>query len=178
MTLLITGQLEMIEGVFDVDISVDHDGWRNAVPDLEMTVRLAAEAALRACGYEEAKAELSVLMTDNRTIADLNENWRGKSGPTNVLSFSGELGGPGPALLGDIVLAIEIVIAEAKAGGITVSDHVAHLVVHGVLHLLGHDHQTDSNANIMERLETKILATLGVSDPYVVGRNALSGIST
>ena len=143
-----------------------------------MTVRLAAEAALRACGYEPEKAELSVLMTDNRTIADLNENWRGKSGPTNVLSFSGDLEGSGPAPLGDIVLAIEIVTAEAKAEGITVSDHVAHLIVHGVLHLLGHDHQTDSEANIMEALETKILATLGISDPYVVDQKSLSRIST
>ncbi|PPR10763.1 MAG: Endoribonuclease YbeY [Alphaproteobacteria bacterium MarineAlpha11_Bin1] len=156
----------MIERVLDVDINIDADGWRDVVPRLELTVQLAAEAAFRACGCLEAKAELSILMTDNHTIAALNENWRRKSGPTNVLAFTGELEGPGPALLGDIVLAIETIVSEAQVSGIELADHISHLIVHGVLHLLGHSHETDHEAVLMEDLETEILETLGVSDPY------------
>ena len=178
MMLPIIGRLEMTESVLNVDISIDADGWRDVIPRLELTVRLAAEETVKVSGYGGTKAEISVLMTDNCTIAGLNENWRGKPDSTNVLAFPGELEGPGPVLLGDIVLAIETIIAEANADGIKLSDHISHLVIHGVLHLLGHDHVTEYEAVKMEGLETKILKTLGISNPYQDSRMKFSEINT
>ena len=160
----------MIEPVLEIDISVEADGWARRVPGLEQVVTVAAGAALTACRPAPHGIELSVLLASDDRLAELNENWRGKSGPTNVLSFPGELEGPGPALLGDIALALESVEDEAADAGISVSDHLSHLVVHGVLHLLGYDHEIDREADAMERLETEILKSLGIADPYAAGQ--------
>jgi probable rRNA maturation factor len=120
--------------------------------------------------------EITILLTDDREMRELNRLWRGKDSSTNVLSFPA--GEPldtvncEAAPLGDVVLAAETVLAEASQQGISIADHVSHLVVHGVLHLLGHDHERDEDAEAMETLETEILASLGVADPYAEAGDA------
>ncbi|WP_271067148.1 rRNA maturation RNase YbeY [Caulobacter sp. NIBR1757] len=113
---------------------------------------------------EEEFGSVVVLLTNDASVAELNLSFRHKAGPTNVLSF------PAPEnpenLLGDIALAFGVCAREAAEQGKTLSDHLAHLTVHGVLHLAGYDHQTDDEAEAMENLERRVLATLSVSDPY------------
>jgi probable rRNA maturation factor len=112
---------------------------------------------------------LSLVLADDATLRALNRRWRAQDKPTNVLSFAaqGEETPPdAPLLLGDVVLAFETVAREAAAQGKPLGDHLRHLVVHGVLHLLGHDHERREEAALMEALETRILAGLGVADPY------------
>jgi probable rRNA maturation factor len=106
--------------------------------------------------------ELSVLFTDDAAIRDLNARYRGKDNPTNVLSFPQ----PPGKLLGDIVLAAETVRREAALAGKQLEEHIAHLVVHGFLHLLGYDHEVDADAEKMEELERVTLTRLGIADPY------------
>ncbi len=112
--------------------------------------------------------EVSLVFTDDAHVRVLNSQYRGKDAPTNVLSFPaapvipGRFGPP----LGDIVLAAETVAREADEGGLTIVDHLTHLIIHGFLHLLGHDHENDDEAIVMERLETAILERLGIADPY------------
>jgi probable rRNA maturation factor len=131
-------------------------------------VARAAFAASSPPGDEPC--EVTLVLTDDDEMRELNRIWRGKDSSTNVLSFPA--GGPfgethgEPSPLGDIVLAAETVIEEAKLRSIPVSDYATHLVVHGMLHLLGHDHERDADAERMETLETKILAILGIADPY------------
>ena len=129
---------------------------------------LAAFAATSAA--PDAPCEVTLVLTDDDEMRELNRTWRGKDSSTNVLSFPagepvGEAHGE-PSPLGDIVLAGETVIEEAKVKGIPAADHAAHLVVHGMLHLLGFDHERDADAERMEALETKVLAGLGIADPY------------
>ncbi len=129
----------------------------------------AARAALIAAGEAPDAFEISLLAADDARIAALNAAFRGKPAPTNVLSWpAGDAGAsPGePAFLGDLALAYDTCLREATEATISVTDHATHLVVHGVLHLLGHDHENDAEAEAMEALETKILASLGVADPY------------
>jgi probable rRNA maturation factor len=111
---------------------------------------------------------LTVALSDDRRVRALNKRHRGKDKPTNVLSyFSGE-----PAFLGDIVLARQTVWREARAQKKTPADHLAHLVVHGTLHLLGYDHETgEADAERMETRERRILSKLGIADPYVTARD-------
>lgn len=134
-------------------------GWLKALPGAERLVRKAARAAAR------RGKSLNVALADDKAVRLLNKRDRRKDKPTNVLSYpSGER-----AFLGDIVLARQTVWREARAQKKSPADHVAHLVVHGVLHLLGHDHETgEADAERMEALERRILAKLGIADPYVV----------
>jgi probable rRNA maturation factor len=116
-----------------------------------------------------ADCELSIVFTYDDHIRELNRLFRGTDKPTNVLSFPAvaDDGGMGlPSLLGDIVLAQETVAAEAADQGLTFDHHLTHLIVHGFLHLLGHDHETEAEALVMERLETAILGGMGIADPY------------
>ena len=137
-------------------------------------MRRAARAAL-AAAHGEARAaasagpagELCLVLADDALQRRLNHDFRGHDKSTNVLSFEGA-----PASLGDVVLALETVAGEAESQGKSLADHVAHLVVHGVLHLMGYDHRTSAQARRMERLEIAILAGLGIADPY---RHAPSG---
>jgi probable rRNA maturation factor len=147
-------------------------------PDAEARARAAASAALTAAlTTQAALVEVGVTLADDAIVQELNRDHRDQDKPTNVLSFplcdqcdengALEADGPGaPLLLGDVILAWETVAGEATAQGKPVLDHTAHLVVHGVLHLLGHDHDTDEEAEAMERLEVAIVATLGIPDPY------------
>ena len=104
---------------------------------------------------------LCIVLADDSLQRRLNREFRGRDKSTNVLSFDGA-----PGALGDVVLALETIAAEAEAQGKTLAAHVTHLVVHGVLHLMGHDHERPGQARRMERLEIEILARLGIADPY------------
>lgn len=149
--------------------------WRHALPTVAILARQAAEAALAGSRKRIARAELSLVLADDATVRDLNGRWRGKDAPTNVLAFaSDEAPEAGkPVLLGDVVLAFETVAAEAKSQGKSLADHLRHLVIHGVLHLLGYDHVATAPARRMEALEVRVLASLGVADPYRVREAAL-----
>lgn len=143
-------------------ISVRFEGlWRRRLPLASRLVKRAAEAALAAEGEE---GEIAFLLTDDARMQALNRDHRGKDAPTNVLSFPAA--GPDEAFLGDIALGLETLEREAGEQGKSLEDHLTHLVVHGVLHLLGYDHMEADEAEAMEGLETRILTGLGVSDPY------------
>jgi probable rRNA maturation factor len=152
-----------------IDFVVATDRW-NARPKIILLARQAAtEAVALALHPRQADVEISVRLTDDAEIRKLNRQWRGEDKPTNVLSFPAprppaQVGMP--ATLGDIVLAYETVAREADEQHISFADHVAHLIVHGLLHLLGYDHQIDGEAVTMEELERSILARLGIPDPY------------
>ena len=143
------------------------DLWGDVPGDAVLT--RAAQAAFQATS-EAANCEISLVLTSDEEVSALNRSWRGKDEPTNVLSFPlGEMAhGDDPRPLGDVVLACETVTREADTRGIEIGQHAAHLVVHGVLHLLGYDHVNDSQAETMEDLEIRILATLGLPDPYAL----------
>ncbi len=157
-----------------IAVAVPCAAWRETVPGAAALVRRAARTALALAAPDIAAAEVSVVLTDDDVIARLNRDWRGKAGPTNVLSFPCEdrPAPGGPMLLGDVVLAHETVAREARERAIAPADHLAHLVVHGVLHLLGHDHEADDEARRMEGLEVSALARLGIGDPYQRAENA------
>ncbi|MSO75059.1 MAG: rRNA maturation RNase YbeY [Alphaproteobacteria bacterium] len=162
----------------NIESQVAHAAWRDAVPDLTRRANRAARAALAVATpmAAAAAAELALVFVDDAASRTLNRDWRGKDQPTNVLAFAaqetkGGTGGPaaitgGPLLLGDVVLAYETVADEAKAGGVPLGDHASHLIVHGVLHLLGYDHQRPREARVMETLEARALATMGIANPY------------
>jgi len=142
-----------------IEIEVEAEAWTAALPPVEAVVETAAQAALGA-----VEGDIVVLLTDDAAVRDLNGRFRDKDKPTNVLSF------PAPESaaphLGDIVLAYGVCATEAQAQGKTLADHLSHLVVHGVLHLLGRDHEDDAEAEEMEAEERAILAEIGVADPY------------
>jgi probable rRNA maturation factor len=152
-----------------IEIAVPSARWRRALPKVEEHAEIAARAALVGVKLPRAKMlELSLVLGDDSLVRRLNRRWRGKDRPTNVLSFaSDEDVADGRALLlGDVVLAYETVAREAAAQGKSLAAHLAHLVAHGVLHLLGFDHQEDDEAERMERRERRVLARLGIADPY------------
>ena len=142
-----------------IEIEVEAEAWAGAVPDPEAVVDRAAKAALGA-----VEGDIVVLLTNDESVRELNARFRDKDRPTNVLSFPA----PDSAAphLGDIVLAYGVCATEAQTQGKTLADHLSHLVVHGVLHLLGRDHEDDGEAEEMEAEEREILAQIGVADPY------------
>jgi probable rRNA maturation factor len=152
-----------------VDVLTESPQW-DAQLGAEATVRGAIAQAAALEGTTDPAAEVSVLLCDDAVIAALNARWRGRDEPTNVLSFPAPRAGDSgtPAHLGDIAIACETVIREAEQRGGSVSQHLAHLAIHGFLHLLGYDHGTDGEAERMEQLEREILASLGIPDPYAV----------
>jgi probable rRNA maturation factor len=151
-----------------VELTIEAGDWP---PEAELS-RIAEAAAMATAsavpGFPAGRT-VSILLTDDARIAALNALWRGKEGPTNVLSFPAPpapLGAEGELPLGDIVLGCETVTKEAAASHLTLTDHISHLLVHGLLHLVGYDHGDDREAEAMEALETRVLAELGVADPY------------
>ena len=147
-----------------IDIAVEHEAW-SALGDLDARVRSAVDAALAVGGGDmPVHAELSLVLCDDAFIRDLNQRWRGKDMATNVLSFPSA----DPAMLGDIVVAYETCAREAEDEGRPLGDHLAHMLVHGILHLVGLDHEDDDEAEAMERLEVQALARLGIASPYAV----------
>lgn len=156
-----------------VDVTVSAGAWQRLLPDAGAVARTAAKAAWRSLGATGATgaggaAEVSILLADDETVQALNRRHRDVDRPTNVLSFAigAAPGGPLPRMLGDVVLADGVVVREAEAQGKSVSAHLSHLVVHGVLHLLGYDHEADPEAETMEALEVRTLAGLGIANPY------------
>lgn len=158
-----------------VEIAVECEDWRRACPEAAALAQAAAEAAFGAMAGQSGlpsaeRVVIGVTLVDDAEQRRLNRIWRGKDASTNVLAFP--VAGPeappsgAPLLLGDVVLALETVAAEAAAQNKPLADHVRHLVVHGALHLLGDDHEDPAEAEAMERRETAILAELGVPDPY------------
>lgn len=147
-----------------IEIEIEDAAWSAAVPGAQALSRQAAEAVL---AHESRAGGVTILLTDDGAVADLNTRFRGKDGATNVLSF--------PAAtnpeqhLGDLALAYGICAAEAARQGKPLAHHLQHLVAHGVLHLLGYDHMKDEEALTMEGLERVVLAGLGVPDPYAAG---------
>jgi probable rRNA maturation factor len=167
----------------DITVITDDPAWVQVLEQCEDLAYRAARTAVQQLGCEAgvpaaaAGSELSVVLSSDRLVRRLNRDYRGRDEPTNVLSFA-ELDGPanaapsGPHLLGDVVLARETVVREAGEQGKRAADHLAHLVVHGVLHLLGHDHENRRDAEVMEALEREILGRLGIADPYLEARGA------
>lgn len=155
------------------------------VLDAEALARRAAAAALarpevrsRRAGAEAEGWELALVLADDGLVRELNRRYRGRDAPTNVLSFADvDAEGPRaagmPRLLGDVVLARETVLREAADQGKRPGDHLAHLVVHGILHLLGWDHESESEAERMEALERSILDDMGIADPYLAAEGGL-----
>ncbi len=153
-----------------VDVLVEAPGW-DAVAGAEALAERAALAALEACADEVPQgAEMSVTLTDDARIRLLNRHWREKDKATNVLSFPAPEMPEGvtPCPLGDVIVAFETVQREAHAEDKTIADHLMHLVVHGTLHLMGFDHEDDAEAEEMEDTERRVLAGLGISDPYAL----------
>ncbi len=166
----------MTEAGAAIEVDLPGAAWAAACPDAERVARSAARVALASALTAAGIAprtwiELSIVLTDDADQRNLNHRWRGIDRSTNVLAFPAwKPGSPvprdAPVLLGDVVLAFETVEREAEEQDKSLADHLSHLIVHGVLHLLGHDHGTDAEAAAMEMLETSILASLGVADPY------------
>lgn len=159
-----------------VDIIIEESRWTGL--GLEGLADKAATATLTHLGLDPEAWEIALLGCNDARIADLNRDFRNKPVPTNVLSWPSEeraadAAGAVPNLpggldteLGDIAIAYETCVREAGQAGKPAPDHVTHLVVHGVLHLLGYDHIRDQDATLMERLETEILGNMGLRDPY------------
>ena len=160
-------------GGLDIDVAVNCSLWDDALPDAQALARTAAEAAWRAGrpGTVRQATEARIVLADDAFVQTLNRDYRDRDKPTNVLSFpasgEGAVAAPDmPVLLGDIVVAFETTTAEAALEGKTLGDHLCHLVVHGMLHLLGHDHQAATDADVMEALEIDVLDGLHIDNPY------------
>ncbi|CCQ75710.1 rRNA maturation RNase YbeY [Magnetospira sp. QH-2] len=150
----------------DLTIAVNCADWTTALPDAKALGRRAALAVL---GRPTEPVEASLVLADDETVRGLNLDYRGRDAPTNVLSFAdldAGQAGKGPKMLGDVIIALETTVREAKEQQKSFADHFSHLVVHGMLHLLGFDHEDNEEADVMERLETELLAGLGIMDPY------------
>ena len=166
-----------------LDLVVEAPGWQAALPELGGTAEAAARAALEGAGLAPEAHAIVLLACDDARIAQLNADFRGREAPTNVLSWPAfdlspaapgappqapPSGGPGPRLpLGDVAISLETAAREAEERGISLKSHAAHLILHGCLHLLGYDHETEEDAARMEGIETRVLAGLGISNPYL-----------
>ncbi len=147
--------------MIELDLRVDAEQWSALLPNLTETCQRALDAG---AGQVRAIGEISLLLTGNAEIQTLNRDWRNKDKPTDVLSF------PADALdkpfLGDIAVALGVTQADADARNIDLDQHLSHLLIHGLLHLVGYDHKDDTEAAEMEALEVAALASLGWPDPY------------
>ena len=168
-----------------IDLAVEEPGWLEDLPELEAHAEAAARLALEAAGIDPAQRIIGLLACSDARIAVLNHDFRGKAQATNVLSWPAfalappwpgacpppppepALGMPQP--LGDVAIALQTTRREALERAIPLKDHVIHLILHGCLHLLGFDHETDADAETMEGIETSALARIGVADPFVRG---------
>jgi probable rRNA maturation factor len=148
--------------------------WRTALPARSLARETIAVAASESGVALSSGAELCIHLADDESVRALNARWRGLDQPTNVLSFpaAAPAGIAKARLLGDVVLAFETMAREAADEGKPLADHYRHLVAHGFLHLIGFDHDSEADAERMEAIETRILARLGVADPYRVDEAA------
>ena len=170
----------------EIDVSVSCRLWEEALPNAPALSRNAARAVLLEYGPDLTHVEASIVLADDAFVKGLNRDYRDRDRPTNVLSFPAQEPDPGlrapaetlpgePVMLGDVVVAYETAAAEATDEGKTLGDHLSHLVVHGMLHLLGHDHQTPVAAEAMEKLEVDVLDGLDIANPYGDGHPAAAG---
>ena len=158
----------------EIAISLRDSAWSTALPEAAAVARRAAAAALEAAPALSGRVELGVVLADDAFVRTLNRDYRGQDRATDVLSFPihepprlDSLEAEMPLMLGDVVLARETVERDSASAGVNVADRVSHLVIHGVLHLLGHDHDEPVAECRMRALESKTLLALGLSDPYV-----------
>ncbi len=158
-----------------LDVTIAAEGWQKLDGDAVAAAHGAFAAVVNKCTDLATDDMISLQLDDDESVQTLNRQFRGKDAPTNVLAFPAPTdmvmppldGSAGPGrMLGDIVLALETVMREAHEQGKPALDHVTHLTVHALLHLLGHDHEDQAEAETMEALETAILADLGLPDPY------------
>jgi probable rRNA maturation factor len=168
------GPLAPAAGNVETALELRAPAWAAALPDVEAICRRAAAAAHAAAAMPPG--EISLVLADDAFIRALNRDHRGHDRATDVLSFP-QLDGrapdaAAPALLGDVVVAYETAARDAKAAGAPLSDHLSHLIIHGILHLAGHDHEDEAEAEVMENLERTALARLGIADPYAAAASA------
>ena len=169
----------------DIDISILEPSWETTSPSCDEIVETAVEATLAASPVarklikDGVELEISIVLAHDELVQELNREYRDRDKPTNVLSFA-QLDGddgweapkqPGPCTLGDLILAYETVEKESKEEQKPFDHHLTHLVIHGILHLLGYDHLNDSEAEEMESLEIQILSGLGITNPYKIREN-------
>jgi probable rRNA maturation factor len=157
--------------LINIVLARESGAWPEETVLYDLSDRVVSAASKALALKPAGPCELSLVFADDATVKALNAEWRGKDRPTNVLSFPAFPLKPGdrlPPLLGDVILAFETTAREAAEEGKPMDWHVSHLVLHGFLHLLGHDHLTDADAEKMEALERKILAKLAIPDPYAV----------
>ncbi len=158
-----------------IDLAIEDPRWAREVADIEAFCRHCLATGLAIAG-PNLPVELAVLLTSDARVRELNARYRGRDRATDVLSFPAltpaelETAGraPAPLLLGDILLAFETVRADARREGKPLAAHLAHLLIHGLLHLLGHDHEREAEAAAMEEMERRVLAALGLPDPHAV----------
>lgn len=146
-----------------VDIRIESDLW-DAEPEAETILRAAIAAA---AAHSTSAGEVSILLTDDSAVRELNRQWRGIDKPTNVLSFPAPETPAATGLLGDIVIAYETLVRECADENREFAHHLSHLTVHGYLHLVGYDHQTDAEADAMESLESQIMMRMDMPDPWL-----------
>lgn len=165
----------------DIALTLSCEKWLTDLPEAEAICRRAAAAALSAA--HAGAGEIGVVLADDDAMRDFNRRYRGIDRATNVLAFalagadagSEDVPAGAPVLLGDVVVALETAAGEAREQGKSLGDHLSHLVVHGTLHLLGHDHEAAAEAARMERLEALALSGLGIADPYAQSGLAPAG---
>ncbi len=151
-----------------IDLCIDDESWKG-VSDLENKIDMAVKAALLHLDIGNEPFGLTIVLDNNQRVESLNSAWRDKHKPTNILSFPAPENSKtdtGQTYLGDLILAYDVICHEAKEQRKPLATHLCHLIIHGVLHLLGFDHQNDDEARKMEQLEIKAMASLGLSDPY------------
>lgn len=148
-----------------IDICIEDGRW-NEMAGLDALLSRALRTAAGMAAAGRNGGSVSLLLGDDARLRQLNRQFRGKGRATNVLSFPPATLAPGETLIGDIALSYDTVQREARRDGKAMRDHLTHLAVHGLLHLFGYDHENEGDARIMERMETDILARLGIADPY------------
>lgn len=167
-----------------VFVTIGAAGWQAVLDDAPARCRQAVHAALAKGAPWLTAAEVGITLAADEAVRDLNARYRGQDRATNVLAFPLldldhgrplHAPGPGPLLLGDVIVALETVCAEASTSGRPLGAHLSHLVVHGTLHLLGFDHGDEDEARVMEDLERAVMADLGLADPYAEPAAALAG---
>lgn len=151
-----------------VPINIAENHWKT-LEGLDAKIEKSVAEACRVCAQDKTRdIEVSVLLTNDEAVQELNKKYRDKDTPTNVLSFPGICNNEeiGPILLGDIILSYETILKESERDNKSLMDHVTHLVVHGVLHLCGYDHEEEETAREMEMIEISILKEFGIKNPY------------